>query len=152
MQVSSDSALVLPGNGIANLIRSVWNLSHAENIIILDATGHLIQQGTYEDLKTRSDLVSGIDHAQSPARNSSEVAVPIVKKKPLPKGLSGPSANDIEDLTRRTGDVSVYKYYFSSIGWKISVGLFLTVALNTLSSSFPRKFPILWWHVFSMSC
>lgn len=106
---------------------------------MLDGTGHLIEQGTFEDLKAQNGFVSGILQAQTPARKEQEPKAPAAKKKPLPKGLSGPSASDIEDLTRRTGDISVYKYYFASIGWKLSVGLLLTVALNTLSASFPRK-------------
>lgn len=75
---------------------------------------------------------------QAPDRKQEDQKAPAVKKKVLPKGLSGPSANDVADLTRRTGDISVYRYYFASIGWKISIGLLLTVACNTLSTSFPR--------------
>jgi ATP-binding cassette, subfamily C (CFTR/MRP), member 1 len=77
--------------------------------------------------------------AQTPVRKEDQSKPSAAKKKPLPKGLSGPSAIDVADLTRRTGDISVYKYYAASIGWKILLGLLLSVALNTLSAAFPRE-------------
>ncbi|OQE47140.1 hypothetical protein PENCOP_c001G04815 [Penicillium coprophilum] len=45
-----------------------------------------------------------------------------------------------DDLSRRDGDLSVYKYYFRSIGWKSSVVLFSLIVIQT----FGYKFPTLW--------
>jgi len=105
---------------------------------VLDDAGLLIEQGTFDYLKTREGFVSNMTQAQTFARKDEEPKPVFENKAPLPKALRGPSANDIEDLTRRTGDISVYKYYFASIGWKLTSGLVLTVAINTLASSFPQ--------------
>jgi ATP-binding cassette, subfamily C (CFTR/MRP), member 1 len=58
------------------------------------------------------------------------------KSKPA---IKGPSQNDVSDLTRKTGDVAVYRYYFSSIGL-LNTSVFLgCAALFVFGSFFPRK-------------
>lgn len=51
------------------------------------------------------------------------------------------SSDDLRmDLTRRTGDMFVYKYYAEAIGWTL-LGAFLAAAAgNAFFVAFPRKF------------
>jgi ATP-binding cassette subfamily C (CFTR/MRP) protein 1 len=44
-----------------------------------------------------------------------------------------------KDLTRRTGDVQVYKYYFKSIGWRHITALFALMVVAEFCLYFPRK-------------
>ncbi len=46
---------------------------------------------------------------------------------------------DREDLTRRTGDFSVYSYYFRFIGWPIALLFLGFVAIEIASQTFSRK-------------
>lgn len=68
-------------------------------------------------------------------------SVPNKGKKQIPKALLGPSANDVSDLTRRTGDLSVYKYYFASIGWFWCLASGVSALFYTIGSNFPSKYP-----------
>lgn len=117
----------------------VRHLPQADQIIVLDVDGHISQQGKFDDLRIQGGFVSSLVLPDMPTEERKTSPKDAAKRKPLPKVLQGPSANDIADLTRRTGDISLYRYYFASIGWKISLALLLTVCLNTLGSSFPRK-------------
>jgi hypothetical protein len=67
--------------------------------------------------------------------------IPSEKKvEDLESRLSEIMANDEEqDLTRQTGDLTVYSYYFKSVGfWKMLIFVFFCF-LNVFSSSFSRK-------------
>ncbi|KAJ5164333.1 P-loop containing nucleoside triphosphate hydrolase protein [Penicillium coprophilum] len=45
-----------------------------------------------------------------------------------------------DDLSRRDGDLSTYKYYFNSIGWRSSAVFLILIVIQT----FGYKFPTLW--------
>ncbi len=45
-----------------------------------------------------------------------------------------------EDLTRQTGDLAVYAYYFKFIGWRFSLLYLFFVALDIGSPTFSREF------------
>lgn len=47
--------------------------------------------------------------------------------------------NQIDDLTRRTGDFGTYKYYFDTIGWPKSIVFVSFVVLNVFGATFSRK-------------
>jgi hypothetical protein len=54
--------------------------------------------------------------------------------------LEGPDNDEVQDLDRKAGDTTVYKYYLNAIGaGKLSVFLLFAV-LNTSSDSFSSKF------------
>jgi ATP-binding cassette, subfamily C (CFTR/MRP), member 1 len=114
----------------------------ADNIIILDKDGKAIEQGAFDTLRARDGFVGRLalhpeileaDPGSIQTEDTSSVKAPPT----APKVLLGPSANDVADLTRQTGDVSVYKYYLKSIGWKIG----LANAMGSLVYMFGSKFP-----------
>lgn len=49
--------------------------------------------------------------------------------------------NQISDLTRTTGDVTVYKYYFQSIGWVNMLVFLLFAAVHVFCSTFSGMSP-----------
>jgi ATP-binding cassette subfamily C (CFTR/MRP) protein 1 len=123
-------------------VTTVRHLPLADNIIVLDKDGKAIEQGTFDALRARDGFVGrltlhpeilGVDPGSRETEDSSSVKAPPT----APKVLLGPSANDMADLTRQTGDVSVYKYYLKSIGWKIG----LANAMGSLVYMFGSKFP-----------
>lgn len=108
----------------------------ADKILVLDSAGNLLEERAANNPSPLRELSQTFLDDNTKAGTTSNVA-PV--QKPLPKALAGPTAKDVDDLTRRTGDISLYKYYFASIGWKLSLLLLLTLILNTLSAYFPRK-------------
>jgi ATP-binding cassette subfamily C (CFTR/MRP) protein 1 len=53
----------------------------------------------------------------------------------------GPTQDDLLDLTRRTGDIAVYKYYAKSIGWDYSIMFMAANIAFAFTYSFPREYP-----------
>lgn len=121
---------------------SVRHLHLADNIIVLDKSGRAIEQGTFADLRSQNGFVSRLVlHPELLESGKSEVASSTAVSAPsIPKILQGPSANDAADLARKTGDISVYKYYIKSIGWKIGLANLAGVLIDTLGKGSPGKF------------
>jgi hypothetical protein len=61
-----------------------------------------------------------------------------IVKKPT-KATTAKEIDQQKDLTRRTGDVQVYKYYFKSIGWRHVTALFALMVVEEFCLYFPRK-------------
>jgi ATP-binding cassette subfamily C (CFTR/MRP) protein 1 len=114
----------------------------ADNIVVLGADGHIIEQGTFNHLRSQDGFVSKLlfhpdllEPKVNPSLEDSEVNK--ATQPAVPKALKGPSASDAADLTRQIGDTSVYVYYFKSIGWKISLVNVGSSFLFALGSKFP---------------
>lgn len=58
---------------------------------------------------------------------------PVKVKKIAPKG---PSEDDRSALSAKEGDLSIYRYYFRSIGW----GYFLSFLCTTIAAAFCNSF------------
>lgn len=122
----------------------VKHLPLADNILILGADGSIIEQGTFEDLRTRnSDSIKSIinqEQSQLP-----QTADPSYQEEVLENEASAPvkpkptTESETTDLTRQIGDMSVYGYYLKSIGWRIALVNVVTALVWTLGSNFPRK-------------
>lgn len=50
--------------------------------------------------------------------------------------------NELDDLTRATGDLAVYRYYFRCVGWPNTALFVGLIALNVFCNSFSREFSI----------
>ncbi|CAG8415715.1 unnamed protein product [Penicillium salamii] len=120
---------------------SANHLLYADNIIALDASGRVIEQGRYHDLMKAGGYVStiaGTSKATSTARAPDMTLDPETLQ-----GLNI-EEDQQEDLGRRTGDLTVYTFYFQNIGWSL---LFIFVAccvMFILGLSFPQIW-LQWW-------
>ncbi|RAK74447.1 putative multidrug resistance protein [Aspergillus fijiensis CBS 313.89] len=120
---------------------AVRHLHLADHVIALDRSGHIAHQGPWTDF-TRGEG-PGLLHEAASAdvglqNESEEVPAPSKQSKPLPKALRGPTATDVSDLSRRTGDLAVYKYYARSFGWKLSSMMLVMVALVAVTTYLPQ--------------
>lgn len=105
---------------------AVHRLSCSDYVIALNTLGRIVEQGSFEYLRSSSSFIKELTSkprggGDSPSKNE----MPIVGE-PLelvPTFLvDHEEFNAItEELNRRTGDFQVYKYYFASIGWKYSM-------------------------------
>ncbi len=119
----------------------------ADNIIVLGADGRIAEQGTFEQLRSRGGFVSKL--LLNPELLKSRTAETGANDKTnqktktaavIPKAPHGATPNDVEDLTRRVGDLSVYKYYARSIGWKIASVNITCSLIASICQTFPCKY------------
>ncbi|RDW69977.1 hypothetical protein BP5796_08374 [Coleophoma crateriformis] len=123
---------------------AVHHLREADKIIVLSEDGTITEQGTFETLNKNQSYVQKLLLGEKGDVNSGqdkEAGSPI-KDKPTIKSKA--SAEDGNDLLRRTGDAQVYKYYLKSIGWRHGlILLFLTVG-GEFCLAFPQLW-VKWW-------
>lgn len=118
----------------------------ADNILVLDKGGKVAEQGTFEYLRSRDGFVSKLmlppelleSASRSDEKENTSQKVPAAAAA-VAKVLRGPSANDAADLARQTGDISVYKYYLKSIGWKIGLANAIGSFVFMLGTKSPRE-------------
>ena len=109
---------------------------------MLGADGHVAEQGTFQYLKSQDGFVNDLKVVEKSQPGETETGAKSAAKKVSPataKALKGPTANDLADLTRRTGDISVYRYYAVSIGWKIGLIVVVLVVAFSATSNFTRE-------------
>lgn len=123
---------------------AVRHLPLADNIIVLDPSGRISEQGSFVYLRQKDGFVSKVMlqpellEQSHPSRSNESTQ----KGRAVQKVFQGPTANDMADRTRRIGDISVYKYYMAAIGWKLGLWTVGLLALNTVTLKFPRTFLI----------
>lgn len=129
----------------ALLISIVRHLSLADKIIVLGLDGRVSEQGTFSNLKSQNGFVSQLLDRPELLHTTANIDMieqnisgPI-KSTAASKVLRGPSTHDVQDLTRQIGDMSVYKYYLKSIGWKLAIVNMTACFVWALSVSFPCK-------------
>jgi ATP-binding cassette subfamily C (CFTR/MRP) protein 1 len=102
----------------------VQYLPLADSIIVLDTTGTITEQGTFDLLRAQGGFISKIlvhpeilqrDSAAGPGEGTK------TKTSATVQAGAGSETRNTDDLTRRIGDLSVYKYWLSSFGWKIAI-------------------------------
>ena len=113
------------------MTHGVHRLSYADHIIALDTGGRITEQGTFERLMHNGGYVRKLA-----ANHKSEEDVVVDEQTPdltsISKNASvdGSKEQASKELSRQVGDITVYKYYFASMGW------FSTVFFLILISSF----------------
>jgi ATP-binding cassette subfamily C (CFTR/MRP) protein 1 len=130
----------------------VRHLHLADIVVVLGSDGHIAEQGTFENLRSQNGFVSKLllhpelleSSSRADAGDNDAIDSKAKRSTAIPKIVGGATANDVEDLTRRTGDFSVYKYYLKSIDWKIAVTNAACCFVAMLAQSFPRKSYHLW--------
>ncbi|PON29457.1 hypothetical protein TGAM01_v201706 [Trichoderma gamsii] len=131
--------------------QSVDFLTSADHIIALGREGKIVEQGSFETLSTAGGYVQSLKENKSisvtdagqdeiSSESAAEPSVPKVEYK----------AKQIEakdDKRRQTGDSTVYKYYFGSIGT-----LFIVTLLGLeIIWAFLQSFPTVWLEFWSDS-
>ncbi|TVY44829.1 ABC transporter, partial [Lachnellula subtilissima] len=111
------------GSTVVLATHAVRHLPLSDQIIVLGADGKIAEQGSFKQLRSQDGFVNKIilqpELLQS--KENQKISANASSNQPLgaaPKALRGPTASDTADLSRRIGDISVYKYYLHAIGWK----------------------------------
>jgi len=124
-------------------------LSLADKVIVIGENGHIAEQGSFDQLRSQDGFVSKL--LLNPELLKAKVTAEDVPKDvggninspvTIPKALRGASKNDVEDLTRRVGDIAVYKYYLKAIGWRIALSAATCCLVVALAETFARRYSL----------
>ncbi|KAK1961243.1 ABC transporter [Colletotrichum sublineola] len=139
--------LLQSGCGVVLCTHDVSLLPHADHIIVLGLDGRTAEMGTFEQLREQSPYVKSLmlQHAG--------VEKPLSSMERLKKSNETATTEDdkgdrllageddcmvtepADDLTRRLGDTSIYKYLASHIGlWRVLVFIALTCGWAVFST------------------
>ncbi|KAH8799341.1 putative multidrug resistance protein [Xylogone sp. PMI_703] len=113
----------------------------ADKIIVLDKDGRVAEQGNFDTLRAKDGYISSLilhETMEQPHITPVEVSA---KSRPKIKSVT---QDDVTDLTRKTGDITVYKYYFKSIGWPRAAVFFCSTAFQVFCTYFPQIW-LKWW-------
>ena len=116
------------GTTVLLATHAVHRLSYSDHVIALSGDGHVMEQGSFEQLRNAGGYVQSLA-----AKIKSEDIASSTEKKHYVAANATPfkpdNGEEIEELNRQTGDFAVYKYYFASIGWFSSFVFFAYVVL-----------------------
>jgi ATP-binding cassette subfamily C (CFTR/MRP) protein 1 len=111
-------------------------LPSADYIIALGGRGEIVEQGTFQALNTSQGYVRSFSVQQS--KHESATTEPTGKFTLRPMSTS-PLTNAMDNKKRQLGDLSVYLYYFRSIGTVSIMLFFLFNAAQGFFSTFPSE-------------
>ncbi|KAJ5748330.1 uncharacterized protein N7511_010026 [Penicillium nucicola] len=120
---------------------SAHHLTYADHIIAIDENGRVLEHGSYSELVSANGYVGTLSEVSQ--STSTTRAPDIVLDDETLQGLNLDDAEE-EDSSRRTGDMTVYRYYFENIGWSLLSVFLLTCLLFVLGLSFPQIW-LQWW-------
>ena len=99
------------------LIVLVHLLRSAVKIIVLTDEGHISQQGSFHELDFQEGFVGSLHLEEHRNEELTELPHSVHQIKVSNSRLKDKPQGSDNDVTRRTGDLSVYQHYFRSVGW-----------------------------------
>lgn len=122
----------------------------ADKIIILNSEGKVSIQGSHAELDRNEDLSALVkaqiitptdDHSDGGQVSTSENESDEQQKE---RGSENPESTELMDITRRTGDMKVYAYYFRRIGMPLLLCYLAAQAVSAFMDNFPQVW-LNWW-------
>lgn len=112
--------------------------------IVVVGEGSILEQGTYTQLKDQGGYVASLSLADAnwKANDESDNEDDDTQNSRSTRRNSETGTDFItaaEEANRRTGDMTVYKYYFAAVGWIVFVGMLFLLSSFTVSSTMPGK-------------
>lgn len=129
---------------IAN-ISIAKRLPYSDQIIALDSTGRIAEEGQFDDLNALGGYISGFtlppaDWTYKPNEEEDDNMEQSITKYEFKH--SDPLANKENadaEANRRFGDLSIYLYYIRSIGWTPTIIFIVCITLFIFCQSFPSQ-------------
>lgn len=134
------------GTTVLLATHAVHRLSYADHIVAMDSQGSIAEQGTLEELKAGGGYVTLLK-AQYKDQADAEMN-PRQQKATKAAVVDSDQGNEInameEELTRQSGDFSLYLYYFGSVHWTSSAFWLTCFLLEGVSAKLSELFVNLW--------
>jgi len=113
------------GTTVIFVTHAVHRLSYADHVIAMNSTGTIIEQGSFDQLQGSGGYVQGFAIKHKAENHEPSTESPNPHASGFVRAV-GDIENEIlaveeNNLTRQTGELSTYKYYFLSIGWSRSL-------------------------------
>jgi ATP-binding cassette subfamily C (CFTR/MRP) protein 1 len=118
-------------------------LPSSDHIIALGSDGTIVEQGTFQQLNAAKGYVHSfcIDHAADKSVEGEEDETNRATKSTYRPGkLQDASKMALHGKKRQIGDWSVYRYYFSTLGWKMTCVFFFLQIFYAFFSTFPSEY------------
>jgi len=118
-----------------------YRLSQCDYIIAIGIDGKIAQQGTFEELRHIPGYVEGLS-----LKRSFDVVLTNDNVPPASSVVEEVPADIMEieaaasDMARQTGDLSLYVYYFKTVGWGFSLYYLFAVVAFAFCYTFPSRF------------
>ncbi|KAK0619996.1 ABC transporter [Immersiella caudata] len=87
----------------------------ADLVLVLDKAGHVVKQGPPDKITIPEDFIHPESSVAQNTIADKQDGVLSTNKEGI--GAQGSGSSDRMDQQRQIGDLSVYKFYFSSLGW-----------------------------------
>lgn len=135
------------GTTVLLVTHAVHRLSYSDYIIALDRSSQIIEQGTFDFLKTSGGYVENLAARHKSDDDDADefyTKETTQKQSPFATVESDDLLNEAADLDRQSGDSSVYNYYIASIGWAAMGLFFLCIIIFGAASKLP-EFALTYW-------
>ena len=131
---------------------SVRRLPYADNIVVLNEEGSILEQGSFKELNASGGYVSNFDlPAPDWSGPPQDTSIDKILSSANKIGYSSAPSQDTQhfsetelDANRRTGDLKVYGYYISTVGIFPAVSFVLAVCGYVFCMAFPQVW-LGWW-------
>ncbi|MCJ1433569.1 hypothetical protein MMC27_002932 [Xylographa pallens] len=131
------------GTTVIFATNSMHHLALSDHVVVMGTNGCVAEQGSFDQLRSLQGFVSNLtSHQPSGESNIQEEQSDDTPQSNSPLPVENPAL--AQDLTRRTGDISVYQYYFKSIGWRLGSIMLSVLILVTFASTFPQEWLNVW--------
>ena len=128
------------GTTVLLATHAVHRLSYADHIIALDPSGRIIQQGSFEEVKSTGYVQSLSVKTKTEERSpTGDKNIPEMAKV-MPSMSVADEEIDLRtaDLNRQTGDIAVYKHYFGATGIGYAFSFAAMVAVAVVGEKMPE--------------
>lgn len=112
---------------------------YSDHIIALGASGTIVEQGTFADLSGAGGYVqsSCLKHLDDTEQKAFPVTEASKEDESSPTKVTPINMTLPKD--RQTGDISIYRYYFKSVGAPVTAAFFSCAACWGFFNAFPSE-------------
>jgi hypothetical protein len=114
----------------------VHRIAYADNIILLSGNGRLADEGTYNDVNTSAKEIALEPKPSLQAKRESLEETTLGPLRP-PSLIETPQGSE-----RRTGDMTVYKYYVRAVRPWNAIIFAIACAMFVIGLSLPREYSV----------
>ena len=121
-------------------------LPYADHIIALDENGCISEHGSFKDLSCSGGYVSSFNLPPPEWSHHLKHAEPPIVEKQTAIAIAETIKPEetAEDISRRTGDTTVYLYYINAVGWIPTLIFVVSISAFVFCISFPTIW-VKWW-------
>lgn len=110
----------------------------------MDANGRIVESGTAEEIAARPGNILDLGKNAKNQAQENDAGSPILPTRRSDNEISSfaavvPTTEFEADLSRQTGDSSVYVFYIRLAGWRASLSFLASMLIYAFCEAFPSK-------------